>query len=70
MIEMGVRQQYVIDAGGVKAERFGVLLVQLAATLIHSAVDQDPLPGAFNQMAGAGDVPIRSMERYFQVPLP
>ena len=34
MIQMRMGQQYVVDAGGIKAERFGVLLVQLAATLI------------------------------------
>ena len=70
MIQMRMGQQYIIDARGIKAERFGVLLVQLAATLIQPAVDQDPLAGAFNQMTGAGDVAIRSMEGYFQVTLP
>ena len=34
MIQMRMGQQHVIDAGGVKAERFGVFLVQLAATLV------------------------------------
>ena len=70
MIQMRVGQQYIIDARSIKPERFGVLFVQLAATLIHPAVDQNPFPGALNQMTGAGDVPIRSMERYFQVSLP
>ena len=27
-------QQYVVDAGGIKAERSGIFLVQLAATLM------------------------------------
>lgn len=62
MIQMSVGQQHIVNAGGIKAERFGILLVQLATTLIHPAVDQDPLVGALNQMTRAGDVPIRSME--------
>ena len=70
MIQMCMSQQYIVNAGGVKAERFGVLLVQLAAALIHPAVDQDPLPGAFNQMTGTSDVAIRSVKGYFQVTLP
>lgn len=34
MIQMGMSQQYIIDAAGLKAESFGVFLVQLATTLI------------------------------------
>jgi hypothetical protein len=34
MIQMRMGQQYIIDAGGVKAERLGVLLIQFPATLI------------------------------------
>ena len=70
MIQMGMRQQHVVDAGGVKAKGLSILFVKLAATLIQPAVNQDPLPGALNQMTGTGDIPIRSMKRYFQVPLP
>ncbi len=70
MIQMCVGQQYVVDAGGIKAERPGVFLIQFAATLIQPAVNQDPLPGTFNQMTGASDVAIRSVKGYFQVILP
>jgi len=34
MIQMRMGKQHIIDAGGVKAERFGVFLVQLTTTLI------------------------------------
>ena len=34
MIQVCMGQQYVVDAGGVKAERSGIFLVQLAATLM------------------------------------
>ena len=69
MIQMRMGQQYVIDAGNIKAERFGVFLVQLAAALIQPAVDQNPLAGAFDQMTGARNAAIRTMEGYFQVTL-
>jgi hypothetical protein len=49
MVQMRTGQQDVVDAGAIKAERRGVFLVQLAATLIQSAVDQDLLAGTFNQ---------------------
>ena len=55
-------QQYVVDGGGIKAERSGIFLVQLAATLMEPAVDQDPLPSTFDQMTGAGDAAIGTME--------
>jgi hypothetical protein len=55
-------QQYVVDGRGVKTERIGVLLLQLATALIQPAVDQDSFPGTFNQMTGAGDTAIGSME--------
>ena len=43
MIQVCMGEQYVVDAGGIKAERSGIFLVQLAATLMEPAVDQDPL---------------------------
>jgi len=66
MIEMRMGQQDVVDAGGIEAERPGIFLVQLAAALIQPAVDQDSLARTFNQVTGAGDTAICSMERYFQ----
>ena len=55
-------QQYVVDGGGIKAEWCGIFLVQLAATLMQPAVDQYPLPSTFDQMTGAGDAAIGTME--------
>lgn len=39
MIQMRMGEQDVIDTGDIEAKRFGVFLVQFAATLIESAVD-------------------------------
>ena len=62
MIQVCMGQQYVVDGGGIKAEWSGIFLVQLAATLMEPAVDQDPLPSTFDQMTGAGDTAIGTME--------
>ena len=56
-------QQYEVDGGGIKAERSGIFLVQLAVTLTEPAVDQDSLPSTFDQMTGAGDTAIGAVER-------
>jgi hypothetical protein len=40
MIKMRMGQQEVVDAGGIKAEWLGILFIQLVATLMQSAVDQ------------------------------
>ena len=40
MIEMGVRQQHKIDAGGIETKVAGIFLRELAATLIEPAIDQ------------------------------
>ena len=45
-----MRQQYVVDAGGIKTEWCGIFLVQLAAALMEPAVNQNTLPSAFDQM--------------------
>jgi hypothetical protein len=51
MIEVGVRQQHDIDAGGIEAEVAGVFLGELAAALKEAAIDQDAPTGAFDEMA-------------------
>jgi hypothetical protein len=43
MIEVCMRQQHPIDAGGIEAEIAGILLGGLAAALIKPAIDQDVL---------------------------
>ncbi len=39
-------KQQVVDGGRVETEGLGVLLVQFAAALVKTAVDQDALAGA------------------------
>jgi hypothetical protein len=51
MIEVGVRQQRKIDAGGIETEVAGVFLGERAAALIEPAVDQNAPAGAFDQVA-------------------
>jgi hypothetical protein len=51
MIEMGVRQQHKIDAGGIETKVAGVFFGKLAAALIESAVDQKAPAGALDEMA-------------------
>lgn len=45
MIEMGVRQQDIIDACRIEVERLGILFIELPAALMQAAIDQDPLAG-------------------------
>jgi hypothetical protein len=61
MVQVRMGQHYVVDGGGIKAEWSGIFLVP-AATLMEPAVDQDPLPGTFDQMTGAGDTAIGTVE--------
>ena len=70
MVQMRVGEQHVVDGGGIKAERSGVLLVQLAATLMQPAIDEDALARAFDQMTGAGDAAIGAVKGQLQVTLP
>jgi hypothetical protein len=62
MVQVRMGQHYVVDGGGIKAEWSGIFLVQPAATLMEPAVDQDSLPSTFDQMTGAGDAAIGTME--------
>jgi hypothetical protein len=43
-------QQDVVDAGSIESKRKRIFLVQLATTLVQSAVDQDPRPSALDHM--------------------
>jgi hypothetical protein len=51
MIEVGVRQQHNIDAGGIETEVAGIFVGELAAPLIEPAVDQKTPAGAFDEVA-------------------
>jgi len=62
MVQVGMGEQHVVDGGGIEAKRFRVFFVQLATTLTEPAVDQNPLARTFDQMTGASDIAIGSME--------
>jgi hypothetical protein len=62
VIEVRVREQYQIYAGGIEPERVRVLFVKLASTLVHAAVDQDAPPATLDQVAGAGHAAIGAVE--------
>jgi hypothetical protein len=65
MVEMRVRQEHIVDGARIKAKGFGVLLVELAAPLMHATVDQNPQTSALDQVTRAGDAAIGAMERQF-----
>ena len=62
MIKMSVGQQDVVDTGGIEAERFLVLLLQLATALIQAAIDQNTFPRAFNHVTRAGDAAVSAVK--------
>ena len=66
MIQMGVSQKHDVDAGRIEAERMAVFLLQLAAALIQTAIDQDALARTFDQMTRAGDGARGAVKRNFQ----
>src|SRR6516164_4185014 len=49
-----VRQQHEIDAARLEAERLGILLTELAPSLIQAAIDQNVFAGALDEVTGAG----------------
>ena len=63
VIKMRMGQQDVVDAGRIESERLRVFLVQFAATLVQSAVDQDPLPGTLDHVTGTGDAAVGAVKR-------
>src|SRR5580692_8074142 len=62
MIKVSVRQQHKIDAGRVETKVAGIFFCSLAATLVEPAIDQKTTAGAFDEVAGTGDVAISSMK--------
>jgi hypothetical protein len=62
MIKMGVGQQDVVDAGGIEPKRVRIVLVQLTATLVQPAVDQDPLSGALDHVTRTGDAAVGTVK--------
>ncbi len=66
VIQVSVREQDIVDCGGVKAKRSRVLFVELMTTLIKTAVDQNALSGALDHVARAGYTAVSAMERYSQ----
>ena len=46
----------------IESERLRIFLIQLAAALVQSAVDQDPLPGTLDHVTRAGDASIGAVE--------
>jgi hypothetical protein len=70
MVKMSVSQQDIINSRRVETESSGVFLGELTATLKQSAINEDPLAGAFHQMARSGHVAIGTTKRQFQPTLP
>src|SRR6266550_2662430 len=62
MVKMRMRQKHDFYGGGIEAEGRRIFLIEFAAALNHSAVDQNTLSRAFDQVAGAGDVLGRAMK--------
>lgn len=61
VVEMGVSQEQDIDCGGIEAEGFAVLFLDLAAALEHSAVDQDSRITHLHKVARPCDLARRAM---------
>jgi hypothetical protein len=62
MIEMGMRQQYKINAGRIEAKIAAIFFGDLAGTLIEAAVDQHPAAGAFDEVARTRHVAVCPMK--------
>jgi hypothetical protein len=62
VVEVRMGEQQEIDVGGVEAERLRVLFDKLALPLEKAAVDENPLPRAFNHVAGAGYIMVGAVE--------
>src|SRR2546421_686313 len=65
VVEMGVGEEDKIDGSRLETEGLGVLVLKLAASLKHAAIDQDALAGAFNEVTGTGDVSGCAVEAEF-----
>ena len=62
VVEVRMGEQQEVDAGGIEAERLRVLFDKLALPLEKAAVDENPLPRAFDQVAGTGDIMVGAVE--------
>jgi len=69
VIEVGVGERDVVDAGSIEAERLGVLLHELTPALVEAAVDQDAPPSTFDQVAGTRDLTVGTVEGEVQADL-
>jgi len=54
MVEMGMREQYVVDVCRVEAEGFAVFFFQLVTSLEHAAIDQEAMVAGFHQETRTG----------------
>src|ERR1700745_1516468 len=70
MVQMGVRQQDIIDSRRIEANSAGVLRRELTAALKQPAINKDSLARAFHQMTRSGHVAIGTMKAEFQHTLP
>src|SRR5579864_2089424 len=69
MIEMGVRQHHCVDRTRVEAEFGGILLVEVAATLDHAAIDEDAAAATrLDQVTRPGDAAVGAVEGQFHSP--
>ena len=60
VVDMGMGDQHPVDLAGCHRDR--LVLVDILA-LLHTAVDEEPLPGCLDQCAAAGDFVVRTQKR-------
>ena len=65
MIEMGVGEQDRVDRARIEAEIMRVHRALFAPALEQAAIDEYALAGGLKEVAGAGDVLVRAVEREF-----
>ncbi len=70
MVDVGVSQQHEIQASEVACIRFAIAAGRLAASLEHSAVDDEAQGARFDQQAGAGHFAGRTHECQSHLVLP
>ena len=62
VVEVCMGKQQEVYAGRIEAERFRILIDKLAFPLEKAAIDKDPLPRAFDHVAGTGDIVVGTVE--------
>ncbi len=65
MVEMCMGKQEQVDRARIKAEIFGIFLIEFVATLKHAAVDEYPLTLGLEQVTGASNVTVSAVEGEF-----